>query len=265
VASSGGPRPVLPARSVSSTDDSTFPEEMQLALREGVRRSAHNVVPLVVELLQPRSVVDVGCGLGTWLAVFREHGVDDILGIDGDYVKRNLLEIPASRFLAHDLREPLESDRRFDLVLALEVAEHLPEGCADTFVDSLTRLGELILFSAAVPHQGGINHLNEQWPSYWAERFGKRGYVHVDCLRWHLWSDAEVAWWYAQNTLLYATPEELARRPGLAERYPRAGTTPIALVHPVRYLELVEWALALREELHRSVHGVADDDAQAPS
>ena len=93
--------------------------------RESGRRSARRVVPLVLELIHPRSVVDVGCGVGTWLSVFREHGVEDVRGIDIEGVA-GLLEIPLDQFLAHDLTRPIEPDRQFDLVVCLEVAEHLP-------------------------------------------------------------------------------------------------------------------------------------------
>src|SRR5262249_37347034 len=88
------------------------------ALSDGARRSARVVLPLVLEFVRPRSVIDVGCGLGTWLAVFREHGVADVWGVDGDYVDRERLEIPAGRFLAHDLSQPLPLGRSFALVVS---------------------------------------------------------------------------------------------------------------------------------------------------
>ena len=111
------------------------------ALSEGARQSARVVVPLLLEFVRPRSVIDVGCGQGAWLSVFREHGVEDVWGVDGDYVERGRLAIPAERFLAHDLRQPLHLDRQFDLVVSLEVAEHLPAECAGEFVRSLAGLG----------------------------------------------------------------------------------------------------------------------------
>ena len=64
----------------------------------GAYRSAKEVVPHVLELLKPESVVDVGCGVGSWLAVFREHGIDDFLGVDGAYVDLDLLQIPPESF-----------------------------------------------------------------------------------------------------------------------------------------------------------------------
>jgi 2-polyprenyl-3-methyl-5-hydroxy-6-metoxy-1,4-benzoquinol methylase len=145
------------------------------ALREGARRSARVVVPLVLGLVPARSVIDVGCGRGTWLAVFRAHGVEEVRGVDGDYVDRGRLEIPADRFEAHDLTRPLRPAGRFDLAVSLEVAEHLPAEAADAFVGSLTLLAPVVLFSAAAPYQGGEGHVNERWPAYWAGRFAARG------------------------------------------------------------------------------------------
>ncbi len=214
------------------------------ALREGTRRSAQVVVPLLLRLVRPRDVVDVGCGQGSWLAVFREHGVKEVCGVDGAYVDRARLEIPPEQFIPWDLTRPLRLGRRFDLAVSLEVAEHLLPECAETFIASLTGLAPLILFSAAVPHQGGTNHVNEQWPAYWARHFAARGYVPVDCLRRHMWDNEDVEWWYAQNSFLFAERGYLEASPALRKEYELAGGTAPALVHPKRYLELVEWGLA---------------------
>ena len=210
---------------------------------DAVRRSAEVIVPTVVELVAPRSVVDVGCGTGTWLSVFRAHGIEDVLGVDGDYVDRELLTIPVNRFRPADLRQSLALDRAFDLVLSLEVAEHLPGDCAATFVSSLVRLGPVVLFSAAVPFQGGTDHVNEQWPDYWARLFRTHGFVPIDCLRGALWDDDRVVWWYAQNVLLYADERHVDRHPELERASRRHGNRVPALVHPKRYLEWVEWGI----------------------
>ena len=119
------------------------------------------VVPIVLDLIRPGSVVDVGCGLGEWLATFQEHGVSDILGIDGDYVDRDMLYIPQQDFKTIDLNRPFTLNRTFDLAVCLEVAEHLEAEHANDFVESLTRLAPIILFSAAIPLQSGTNHVNE--------------------------------------------------------------------------------------------------------
>lgn len=132
-----------------------YTEQFYIDQRKSSRRSANEIVPLVLELIQPKSVIDVGCGVGAWLSVFRECGIEDILGVDGNWVDKNMLEIPENRFLVFDLTTPVLMNRHFDLVVSLEVAEHLPSECAEIFIDSLTRLGPTILFSAAIPFQGG--------------------------------------------------------------------------------------------------------------
>lgn len=218
-------------------------------LRAGSRRSAREIVPLVVDLVRPRHVVDVGCGAGTWLAAFRECGVDDVWGVDGAHAA-DFLEIPRDRFLAHDLTTPLRLERRFDLVVSLEVAEHLPPDRAPGFVDCLTRLGQVVLFSAAIPHQGGTHHVNEQWPEYWAELFDRHAYAVVDAIRPRIWSNPHVDWWYAQNTLLFVHRDCRAR-------VPAAGSPgPLSIVHPRSYLGAVGWTqrlLQAQEELGRVV------------
>jgi SAM-dependent methyltransferase len=222
-----------------------YTNDYYAALREGARRSARVVAPLVLGLAGPHSVVDVGCGQGAWLAVFRELGVEDVLGVDGDHVDRTRLEIPGERFLASDLTRPLRLGRTFDLAASLEVAEHLPAACAEEFVESLSWLAPLVLFSAAAPYQGGERHLNEQWPAYWAALFARRGYLPVDCLRRRLWDHPDVEWWYAQNAFLYAKSDFLETLPALKREYESAGPSALPLVHPKRYLEWIEWGLSL--------------------
>src|SRR5947199_5742614 len=153
----------------------TYTEQFYRDQSECSRRSAREIVPVILQLLQPKSVIDVGCGVGTWLSIFKEHGVDDIFGIDGDWINKKQLEIPEERFSAFDLKNVFRMNRRFDLVVCLELAEHLVTDNAEILVDSLTRLGPVVLFSAAVPFQGGTHHLNEQWPDYWVRYFQEKG------------------------------------------------------------------------------------------
>src|SRR5216683_3462390 len=122
-----------------------YTNEFYTRHRDASLRSARAVVPLVMRLVRPRSVVDVGCGTGTWLSVFRAEGITDIWGIDGDWVDKATLAIPEDRFSAADMRRPFALDRRFDLAVSLEVAEHLPADCARAFVHSLTRLAPAVL------------------------------------------------------------------------------------------------------------------------
>ena len=201
--------------------------------RAGSLASAQAMVPHIVRLLRPQSVVDVGCGVGAWLSVFSEHGVSDFLGVDSDDVPHEQLMIPPSRFLASDLSAPLQLDRTFDLALSLEVAEHVPPGAAETFVDTLVRLAPVVVFSAAIPLQGGTGHVNERWQTYWARLFSARGLLAVDALRAGVWDDQRIDWWYRQNTIVYVRQDRLGDDPALGEARRRTGDRMLDVVHPV--------------------------------
>jgi SAM-dependent methyltransferase len=211
-------------------------------------------VPLLMTLLRPGSVVDVGCGIGSWLSVFRDCGVHDVTGVDGDYVPVEALQIPQDAFRSADLNEPLCAGRSFDLVVSLEVAEHLPPESASRFVESLCALGPAILFSAAVPFQGGTGHCNEQWPEYWAELFEARGFVAVDCIRPRVWHAADVDWWYAQNALLYLRPDGIHAGSALEDDYRRTRRSALARVHPRSWI-----ALNRRLEVQRDLPQTVSD------
>lgn len=168
--------------------------------------SAREVVPYVTGWLRPRTVLDVGCGEGAWAAEFAAAGCH-ATGVDGRYVDRSRLLIPAEDFLAHDLALPLAGvlgGRRFDLAVCLEVAEHLPAERADTLVEDLVAASDRVLFSAAVPGQGGFGHVNEQPHEYWTERFEDRGYAWSTVLRRRFATSPAVASWYRDNLLLLA-------------------------------------------------------------
>lgn len=200
------------------------------------RQSARIVVPLVLKFVKPKSVVDVGCGMGVWLSVFQEHGIKEILGVDGPWVDKINLLIDKSRFIQRDLKKPLEIDRQFDLVVSLEVAEHLPKESAETFVDSLTKLGPVVLFSAAIPCQCGTRHINEQWPEYWTKFFKEKGYVVVDCIRKRIWNNDKVDYWYAQNTLMFVRKDYLKKNSLLRKEFESTNMSQLSIVHPRTHL-----------------------------
>lgn len=202
--------------------------------------TAREVVPLVLKLIPIKNVVDVGCGIGTWLSVFKEHGIPGILGIDGEWVDKNMLMIPFENFLTCDLTKSIEIEKRFDLVVSLEVAEHLYEEYAETFVDSLTKLGHVILFSAAIPLQGGKHHVNEQWPEYWSALFQKKGYETVDCLRKNVWDNEKVGCWYAQNMLLYVKKDILSKNEILRKEFIDTNIPMLSVVHPKMFVSAME-------------------------
>jgi len=195
------------------------------------RKAADVVAPLLLELRPAQSVVDVGCGVGTWLSSFADNGVSDYRGLDGDHVPRERLMIPEDRFTVCNLEAPIELGRRFDLCLCLEVAEHLHESAADRFISFLASLSNCIAFSAAIPGQTGQNHFNLQWPSYWAQKFEALGYHCYDPIRPRVWADERVDWWYQQNMLLFVHR---------SEPFPLESCVPLCRVHPTQYLKVLE-------------------------
>jgi SAM-dependent methyltransferase len=209
-----------------------FSTQTLRAWNELSQQSARAVLPTVFGLCRARSVIDVGCGFGAWAAECGRLGAREVVGVDGDYVARGELVIPAETFVTHDLIRPLRMGHRFDLAISLEVAHYLPESRAGGFVADLCKLAPLVLFSAAIPHQGGGGHVNERWPTWWAERFAEHDYIPVDCVRDEVWEDQRVASWYAQNTLLFVAAD--AHVPAL-DGHPGWGRCP-ARVHPTIYL-----------------------------
>ena len=178
-----------------------------------------------------------------------QRGGIDVYGIDGDYVDRSQLLIDEKFFHPANIEERITLDRRFDLVESLEVAEHLTPARADSFVEDLTRLSDVILFSAAIPAQGGTNHVNEQWQSYWAEKFLRFGYVGIDCVRPSVWNNVNASMHYRQNILIYAKSSELYRYPELQEFYLKhRDATIFNAVHPEMWInKLVEFQNAYNQ------------------
>ena len=196
--------------------------------------AAQVVVPILIDALSPNTVVDVGAGSGTWLSVFRQHGAD-VHAIEGDWVRSIDTQIPKERYTFHDLERPFTLAPKFDLCLSLEVAEHLPESSADGFVESLSTLSDCIVFSAAIPEQGGVNHVNEQWPSYWAKKFERHGYAVHDVIRPIIWREA-IKPWYRQNMLLFTKGADGNFAKKIEKLDSMAGSSYLDLVHPEYYM-----------------------------
>jgi SAM-dependent methyltransferase len=189
-------------------------------MEEGALRSARVVLPQLLDLLSPRSILDVGCGRGAWVLAAMELGVEDAYGVDGTYIDPDTLLIPRSHFQTADLSRPFEVPRQYDLALCLEVAEHLPKRAAASLVNSLTAASPAVLFSAAIPGQTGTHPINEQFPEFWYRLFSERDFVAVDAVRPRIAWDARVEPWYAQNILLYVSRDWLEAEAPLRDYQP---------------------------------------------
>ncbi len=190
-----------------------FYEEMKMGECSNLT-SARVIVPYILELFpRTKSVVDFGCGIGAWLSVFTESGVEDIVGIDGDWVDQEELMIKKEKFCSGNLEKGVDLHRRFDLAISVEVAEHLAIESADIFVESITKCADVVIFSAAIPNQGGQHHVNEQWQSYWYKKFSKRGYIAIDPIRGFVSGNPKVMLFYAQNILVYIKKDRISKYP----------------------------------------------------
>ena len=207
---------------------------------------------IVLERLKPalgavRSALDVGCGAGGWLKAAGDAfpGLD-VFGVDHPDVPKSEMFIPTENFRGADLSAPIDLERRFDLVISLEVAEHIAPDRAEAFIDTLARHGDRILFSAAIPRQGGTGHVNEQWPDYWAKLFDARGFEAFDIVRPMIWYEDAVASWYKQNVILYARGDARPARDGHEDWGARA------MVHPGSWIRGTE---PLASKISRALRG----------
>jgi SAM-dependent methyltransferase len=206
------------------------------------RQSAEIIVPLIVEATNPRSMVDVGCGVGFWPRTFFEQGVEVAHGVDGPWVEPGNLQLPQDSFFTFDFeraeppfRLPLPRDR-YDLVTTFEFVEHVDERYAEPLVDLFCSLADVVIVGGAIPHQGGLRHVNERWPDYWAEKFERRGYEVCDFIRPQVWA-ADVEPWYAQNTIAYfkgGAPDSVKAIAGTA--WSKVSGQALPLVHPELWL-----------------------------
>ena len=183
---------------------SQYNEKFYDTISDGSVRSALTVAPMILDRIYDEEnvdgkfkVIDVGCGEGHWGAAFEDLGCE-VFGLDGSYV--NSPRIP---FRAHNLEQALPDDLDFfDLAVCLEVAEHLTEARAASFIHELGKLSDTVLFSAAIPFQTGTGHINCQWQSYWKELFEAEGFNVTDDIRSDIWMDKRIEVWYRQNMML---------------------------------------------------------------
>ncbi len=155
----------------------------------------------------PRSVIDIGCGRGAWLTVCKELGAKHLVGLEGAWVRQEMMLDPSIEFRNANLAEVTPVCGTYDLALSLEVAEHLPPEASDQFFSTMTQASDAVVFSAAFTAQPGTNHINTRPHSFWAKKFIANGYLLFDIFRQEFWDNEKVEPWYRQNTFLYVKPD----------------------------------------------------------
>ncbi|MFH1620073.1 MAG: class I SAM-dependent methyltransferase [bacterium] len=139
-------------------------------------RSAEMITDEICRQLRPKRAADIGCGCGVYGHFLEKKGVE-VFSLDG------VIPPPEESFRVsihkQDLTERFENVwGRFDIVLCLEVAEHIPEPQTGIFLENLTRFGDTLVLSAAPPHQGGHHHVNEQPKRYWVRKLADSGFAY---------------------------------------------------------------------------------------
>ena len=217
--------------------------------------SAHVVVSLLKLILEVRSVLDVGCGDGRWLACFKSSGVPSIYGVDGEWTDQDHLLIDKEEFTVTDLSKSFDLGKRFDIAISLEVAEHVDAECSALFVENLTKHSDMVLFGAAIPFQAASG-TSTSAGNPTGLRYSKLRAINAsDPFRSQIWQRRDVSVWYRQNMLVYIKRER-SDLISQVEKYLRAyhiSEMPIDIVHPERYQLIASYSQIAFKPLMRKL------------
>jgi cyclopropane fatty-acyl-phospholipid synthase-like methyltransferase len=132
------------------------------------------ILDKTLELFNPKSVLDLGCGVGKSLDYFLSKGIF-VTGVEGSKIairKSNHPEL----IIQYNLEWELNLNKKFDLVWSLEFVEHIHPKFVNNLLKTFSNHSDKIVMSAAQPRQRGFWHLNEQPETYWIKQFEKYGY-----------------------------------------------------------------------------------------
>lgn len=198
------------------------------------------IFQILFQYFSPQSLLDVWWGYGPWSKAFYDLTKSHKYTVlDWGYVDLDKIIVDKKNFISLDLSQPFNFNKKYDLAICMEVAEHLAKESSDSLVKSLTAHSDIILFSAAIPWQWWTNHFNEQCPSYWSDKFARNGFVCLDFLRILIWDDSEIDWWYRQNILLF-----IKKNVYIDKKFNRLSAfTPVipsTLIHPMLWAKVTK-------------------------
>ena len=165
------------------------------------RRGAESMVKTIVRDLDPKNVLDLGCGSCNFANKFKDLGCK-VCAVDGSSYAEEFAG-PDINFVHHDLTKELFLGNAFDVVLCVEVIEHIEAKYEDTILQAITKHADCwIVFTGAKIGQGGIGHVNCREKEHWIEKFANLGFQVVESNRWETeWRKEKVRWWYVDNLL----------------------------------------------------------------
>lgn len=230
-----------------------YPSDWHTTYSSMTGASAELIMSHVAGIFKPLSSIEVGCGNGHWTRAAINNGIADYLVVDGPWNRRKDLLVEERCFKEANLEVPLITEGAFDLAICLEVAEHVAKSAADVLVASLVASSDVVLFGAAIPYQGGYGHINEQWPSWWRDKFIAYGYEPFDIVRPVFWSDVKIHYWYRQNTFIYVRRDNDAAMAAAteAQREIYSRTVLFDAVHPEKFDEVASYRSIASKRLLR--------------
>lgn len=214
------------------------------------------IAETIIKEYQPKRIIDFGCGTGDLAKAFASRGVT-VEAIDGystpdfsgysnlRFTKVDLNNITATQTFLNQL------ETKFDLAISIEVAEHLNPDVSSSFIEWMTSMADVIVFSAAVPSQDGDGHINCRSRSDWYQFIKQHNFVIADTLRQYFTSNSRLGLWHKLNIVDYVqkdtafakriNPDELVERLITAETFAAS-----QCFHYVKHTQLREWALNLQ-------------------
>jgi hypothetical protein len=166
------------------------------------------IAEAIVQQYNPQSVIEFGCGKGDLSRAFASMGLS-VFAFDG-YANPDFYELENITFAKVDFNGTLALKthlaalkRKFDVAICLEVAEHLDPSVSSELIEVITSVSDVVIFSAAVPGQGGDGHINCRSREFWYDQFTKNNFEIADTIRVRLRGKDDVAVWYRLNVIDY--------------------------------------------------------------
>jgi SAM-dependent methyltransferase len=186
-----------------SNSNKLYSKDFYIQRERNTGYAASTILEILFKKIKINSALDLGCGNGVWLSELEKRGVSKTIGVDGPWVPRDLY-LSNNEFIEHNfIDDKFEIQEKFDVVISLEMFEHIPQKRANELIETISSITDCVLFSAAIPNQGGNGHINEQWLSHWVELFRAQGFYLDDTLRPVIWNDFKIPYWYRQNIVLF--------------------------------------------------------------
>lgn len=169
------------------------------------KANAHKVLKPVFNILGvPASLLDIGGGAGSWCATAKDLGVQRVCLVDACPPNQVIPELSHDEQVQANLEAGIPNMGRFDLAICIEVIEHLTDDAANRLIGQMASCTNFVLFSAAIPGQGGIGHISERFHDYWHAKFSLFQFETYDVVRPMLISSSDIASIHRQNLFLYA-------------------------------------------------------------